>query len=66
MNFRKQKAHTDLNKYIELARRSKDDEMEQDLLDLRKYLNRIEAQNLGLRKSRENLMERIEKNIYKY
>lgn len=64
--FRKQQAHTILNKYIELARRSKDSEMELDLVELRKYLNHLEAQNVGLHTMNQHLNERLEKRFGKY
>ena len=66
MMFRKQQAHTMLNKYIELARRSKDSEMEHDLVELRKYLNHLEAQNVGLHTKNQHLNERLEKRFGKY
>ena len=66
MMFRKQQAHTMLNKYIELARRSKDSEMEFDLVELRKYLNHLEAQNVGLHTMNQHLNERLEKRFGKY
>lgn len=55
-----------LNKYIELARRSKDSEMEHDLVELRKYLNHLEAQNVGLHTKNQHLNERLEKRFGKY
>lgn len=61
MVFRNQKAHTIANKYIELAVRSHDSEFKEDMIYLRKYLNHIEAQNLGLRQTNSNQAEKLGK-----
>ena len=61
MNFRNQKAHTIANKYIELAVRSHDLEFKEDMVYLRKYLNHVEAQNLGLRQTTLNQANKLGK-----
>lgn len=61
MNFRNQKAHTIANKYIELAVRSHDLEFKEDMIYLRKYLNHVEAQNLGLRQTTLNQANKLGK-----
>ena len=66
MNFRKQSIHTSISKYIELARRTKDEEMEIDMTEVRKYINHLEARCLGLEKTKDGLLERLEKRYGKY
>lgn len=60
-SFRKQKVHTDLNKFLVLAKAECDEVMYFNLLEIREYINHLEAQNLGLRRTNENLMEKLEK-----
>lgn len=59
--FRKQSIHTALNKYIELSKKSYDKVQYDDLIEIRKYVNHLEAQVLSLSKKNENLMEKEEK-----
>lgn len=60
-NFRKQKIHTNLNEFLNLAKVERDEVMYFNLLEIREYINQLEAQNLGLRRTNENLMEKLEK-----
>lgn len=60
-DFRKQSIHTTLNKYIELSKKSYDKVQYDDLIEIRKYVNHLEAQVLSLSKKNENLMEKEEK-----
>ena len=59
--FRKQSIHTALNKYIDLSKKSYDKVQYDDLIEIRKYVNHLEAQVLSLSKKNENLMEKEEK-----
>ncbi len=63
MKFRNQQAHTILNKYIELAKRSQDYENIEDMVHVRKYLNHIEARIVGLEQRNKNLNEKLEKRL---
>jgi hypothetical protein len=63
---RKQIIHSKLNAQIELAKRARDKQIQQELEDIRAYINHLEARVLGLEKTKDGLMEKLEKRYGKY